>query len=313
VKGTSVLRGLGLVLGSVVLVVAGAYLLIYLYRWEWNRAIVSGLFFLSALVTLSTMVILRSLRTMAERLDQLEAAATREQATRRLIAGLNADRARRHFAWLSDRSSQLSVFIPVLIGAGALLSGVTYLLERVASALAGTTIDRRTARLLAPDLPLGPARTPTRTLRAAAVPPATDPLVPPRRPPETARRRSARWLAVVLAVTALVGVALVLRSSTQSRPEPGSEQGSTALVLRIDQQRTPRPVDEVAEALWIACRARLTRTTDLTAVRLRSDGTVEMVVDQGMGPLRERRFVGCLEDATLDLVSAEVIATRRVR
>ena len=41
---------------GVVLTLAGAYLLIYLSRWEWNRAIILGLFFVAAEVALATSV-----------------------------------------------------------------------------------------------------------------------------------------------------------------------------------------------------------------------------------------------------------------
>jgi hypothetical protein len=311
---TGVLRAIGQLLGAVVLVVSGIYLLLYLYRWEWNRAIVSGIFFLSALITLSTMLILRALRRATEHLDRLSARAVREDTTRTILGQVNGVRAGRHFAWLRNRGSQLSVFIPVLLGAGALLSGVTYLLERMASALASATIDRRTARLLAPDLPLGPPRALPRSTFAPTTVRPHDPLLrsatlPPAAPP----RRVARQVATVVLVVALLGASVaVLRQLTQSRPEPGSTEGSTALVLEIDQKRTPRPVDRVAEALWIACRSRLQRGTELAEARALDESTARIVVSQGMGPLRERRFIGCLQDATLDLVQARVVQTERL-
>jgi hypothetical protein len=35
-------------------------------------------------------------------------------------------------------------------------------------------------------------------------------------------------------------------------------------------------------------------------------------LDEGLGPLRRRRFFGCLEDATLDLTTARVESFRLV-
>jgi hypothetical protein len=311
---TGVLRAIGQLLGAVVLVVSGVYLLLYLYRWEWNRAIVSGIFFLSALITLSTMLILRSLRRATEHLDRLSARAVRDDTTRAILSQVNGARASRHFSWLRNRGSQLSVFIPVLLGAGALLSGVTYLLERTASALASATIDRRTARLLAPDLPLGPPRALPRSTFAPTSDRPRDPLLrsatlPPAPPP---RSRARQVATVVVAAALLAATVAGLRQLTQSRPEPGSTAGSTALILEIDQKRTPRPVDRVAEALWIACRSRLQRGTELTEARVIGRHTARIVVSQGMGPLRERRFVGCLQDATLDLVQARVLQTEHL-
>ena len=49
-------------LAGIVLVLSGAYMMIYLYRWEWNRAIISGVFFVAAEVALATSMILRRLR-----------------------------------------------------------------------------------------------------------------------------------------------------------------------------------------------------------------------------------------------------------
>lgn len=54
---------------------------------------------------------------------------------------------RRPFAWL-DPADRLSVFVPVLLGAGVLLSGVAWLVERIARLAGGSTLDRRLAMRL---------------------------------------------------------------------------------------------------------------------------------------------------------------------
>ena len=41
-------RKFGVALAAVVMAVAGWYVFVYLYRWEWNRAIVAGIIFLAA-------------------------------------------------------------------------------------------------------------------------------------------------------------------------------------------------------------------------------------------------------------------------
>ena len=147
-----VLRFAAMVLTALVLLTAGLYVIVYLYRWEWNRAIIAGLFFLAALVTFSTVLILRRLRGLEERLNDIE--RTRRLA-RTVVAEENDERAARHFEWLRRPPDRLEVFIPVLLGAGVLLSFVAYFMERVAGMIAGPTVDRRTARLLELDLPLG--------------------------------------------------------------------------------------------------------------------------------------------------------------
>ena len=65
-------RFAAMLLTVLLLLTAGLYVLVYLYRWEWNRAIVSGLFFLAALITFSTVLILRRLGGLEERLGDHE-------------------------------------------------------------------------------------------------------------------------------------------------------------------------------------------------------------------------------------------------
>ena len=55
--GARLVRGVGLVLASVVLTVSGVYVIVDLARWEWNRATLSGLVFVAALVVVVAMVV----------------------------------------------------------------------------------------------------------------------------------------------------------------------------------------------------------------------------------------------------------------
>ena len=94
----------------VVLGLSGAYLLIYLYRWEWNRAIISGLFFVAAEVALATSLVVR-------RLDALERAPAPREATPSTLDRLRATPAERPnpFAWLTAAGRQgPGVFVGVL-------------------------------------------------------------------------------------------------------------------------------------------------------------------------------------------------------
>ena len=54
-----VARTLGRLVSLLVLVSSGTYLLVYLYRWEWNRALVAGIFFVAAEVAIAAGAILR--------------------------------------------------------------------------------------------------------------------------------------------------------------------------------------------------------------------------------------------------------------
>ena len=105
---------------------AGAvYMVVSLNRWEWNRALFFGLIVLIAEVGLATGLVLRKLDRIgstahpgAETLDVLR--ATRPPS---------ADR----FAWLKESTGGLNVFITFLVGGGVILSGVAWVVDRVAA------------------------------------------------------------------------------------------------------------------------------------------------------------------------------------
>ena len=69
-------------------------------------------------------------------------------------------------------------------------------------------------------------------------------------------------------------------------------------------------VEEVVEALWIACRSRLPRNVSLVGVDPGAAGRVAVRLDRPTGQFARRRLVGCLEDATIDRVQATVVAVR---
>ncbi len=291
-------RAVGLILrlGTwVVLLVSGAYVLVYLYRWEWNRAFISGLFFLTALVSLTTGMVVRSLQQLSGRIDRLEARTRGIDQTTLTIGRSNAAHASRHFKWLREPPQGFGVFVPLLIGAGALLSALAYVIERLAGAIAGTTVDTVTARLLTPDAGLDPGRTDDE-------------------PGEGPTRRTGRHplgllvqvAAAAVGAAVLIGTIFIIRDATQNRTEPGAEQGTTYVRLDISQRGGAEPAEEIGEALWIACQTRLPHDASIGEITQLDDDTVELIVQQGMGPLGRRRFFGCLEDATLDHVSAHV-------
>jgi hypothetical protein len=68
--------------GVVVLAASGAYVFVYLYRWEWNRAIIAGTFFLATEVALLGSTVLTRLRALDAKLDD---AAHRTDVARRRV------------------------------------------------------------------------------------------------------------------------------------------------------------------------------------------------------------------------------------
>src|SRR5690606_17146393 len=55
---------------------------------------------------------------------------------------------RQHFAWLDPRRGQLNVFITMLVASGVVVSGVAWLIERIAASTSTQGRERRLARRL---------------------------------------------------------------------------------------------------------------------------------------------------------------------
>lgn len=286
-------RSIGFTLAAVILAVSGTYVVIDLARWEWNRAVISALVMVSALIVLVAMILFRQLYRIEQRLDGLERSHG-STAAHDTLRSTNDASARRHFRWLERPPDQLGVFIPVLLGAGVLVSLVAYLIERIAGVFASATLDRRTSRDLAPELPLGPGL----------------PLRPDRVPLTTVRTRHPAVTGVVVVLTLALSLAAVvaLRELTQTRPGEVTSGGSTSMVIDIDQRRQIRPPSVVAEDLWGACRSRLPGDVALTGITQLDDELVRIEFDRSLGRTGRVRIVGCIQDHTLDLVRADVIS-----
>jgi hypothetical protein len=120
------MKTIGWLAGVGTLVASGAYMVVSLNRWEWNRALFYGLILLIAEVALATGLVLKKLGQLsgAPAVDPEIAAAVRDSAP---------DPSAR-FKWLDDTTSgQLSVFITFAVAGGVLLSGIAWLVDRIAS------------------------------------------------------------------------------------------------------------------------------------------------------------------------------------
>jgi hypothetical protein len=285
VSAARVARFVPRLLNIVVLVVSGIYLLVYLYRWEWNRAVISGIFFIAAEIALATSLVLTELRRRT---------TIAETVTARTITDANAAKPPQSFAWLT-RNDRLGVFIPVLLGAGVILSALAYVVERIAGAVVGPTVDQHTARLVRLDLPLQADDDRVVTARSSL--------------PRSRPARAVAWL-VAGAATLLLLVAGVdvLADATQSRlSEQEATTGTTRVVLDVDQKNLQRSDVDLAEALWVVCRSVATPDASLERVRSIGADRVELVIQPAMGELRRRRVFGCFEDAVIDRVAVGVV------
>ena len=157
------LAGIGTLLAGAV------YMVVSLNRWEWNRALFFGLIVLIAEVGLATGLVLR-------RLARLEHIAKRD-ADPAVLQILSETRppTRDRFAWMRESTGQLNVFITFLVGGGVLLSGIAWLVDRVASKTSSPAGEERLARQLYPiSYPSGGLLLDDITVLAQEVPGADD-------------------------------------------------------------------------------------------------------------------------------------------
>ena len=129
---------------AVVMLAAGWYVFVYLHRWEWNRAMLSGIIFLAAEVALLGALVIERLAKVSRRLDEVDRPPANEGVLRRLRE--NAPEPVKPFQWL-DRD-QLNVFVPVLLGAGVVLSALAWVVDRIARLTAAPSMERGLASRL---------------------------------------------------------------------------------------------------------------------------------------------------------------------
>jgi hypothetical protein len=122
---------------------AGGYTVVYLFRWEWHRALLAGVLFLAAELAIATAVLLRAVNRPAR------TTPAADPAPERLLQHIERARPTRdHFAWLRSHD-RMAVFIPILLGAGVLVSAVAFIIERLATSTAQPGMERALARDLA--------------------------------------------------------------------------------------------------------------------------------------------------------------------
>lgn len=206
------------------------------------------------------------------------------------------------FRWLDGddrdhRDNRTYVFVPVLMVTGVLLSGLAWVVQRVASATARPAAERRLAGRLAV---------------LAAPPPDTGLEDLPPVGTEPGRRRRLGRLVAVGGVSAALLVALVvgLAELTQTREEHADGSEATSVLLRVDMRgsaATPERRALAAHQLWERCR-------DSTSVPLRhatlgslDDDLYAGVVHPALTSHDRMRLRGCLEDTGLDKAHLTVV------
>jgi hypothetical protein len=269
---------------------SGAYVLIGLYRWEWHRALVAGVFFLAselALMGLSLGNRLSRLERNVRRLGEDVRAGDLSAAPPYRDAATGPD-----LPWLDvvAHGRERHVFVPILLGSGAIISALAYLIERASASTAGAV--SRTG-----DLPGFEALVPPAHLIGDA---------PTAVPPHTNGRHHAAMIGGLVALAVGATGILVLREQTMSVVEqtvPGS-----AVVVDVDvrSRRWDTPTEQLGATLWAECSSRLGAPFSLEAMTVLDAGSVRYTIVPEPPTLEERRFTGCLQDALLDDVLADV-------
>lgn len=283
-------RRLAYLFGLLAFATAGAYLFVYLFRWEWNRAVMAGLFFIAAEIALVGAAILERIKAVEKRISVIG-----QNDHAELLARLqeNPVPPKKRFAWLSD-GDNLNVFIPFLMGAGLVASGIAWILERVARATAQPVLERGLAMKLAPlALPAG-------GLMGTAAAPAR---------PVTSTRRTLHKQLAALALAVLAGtVGLdVLSDATQTRPDilvPGSE---SLVTLEVRTNGSTRGL-EAALSLWGTCQGTVPNKMTDAGISSAGNGRFTFLLEPALGKNGERRLRGCLTDATIDNIQSSVVA-----
>ncbi len=321
---------------------AATYLVVYLYWWQWQRALICGVLLLVVEVMLFGVVLLGRLARIEERLRdtdrrQRELDARQEDVLARLRQPA-AEREEARFRWLEDPADRTYVFVPVLMVTGVLLSGLAWVVQRIASATSRPAEHRlagRLAVLTAPD-PGGPdnpygaggsylprqsydpysrygpyARYDPDSAYDPYDPDDLDGLPRPGGAPP-GRGRRARVAAVYVTCAALLaGLVVGIAQLTQTREEKENRNEATSVIVRVDirgADMTAARRSLAAQQVWERCR-------DSTSVPLRhatlgdlGDGLFAGTVRPALTEHDRLRLTGCLEDATLERAHLTVVA-----
>jgi hypothetical protein len=291
-------------LGAMV-VATGAYLVVYLARWEWQRALMSGELLLVSLIVLLAVAGAHRLARLDRRLTELLERAERADTApveRVRPAGVPAPAARPYgtpesgvapkFRWLEPDSESYGVFIPVLLGAGIVVTGLAALVERVASWFG------RSGGSVVPEA----LRLPTGGVLAGA---------PDLAVPGPDRRRWIKltaWLAAAAVLVALVIGELAER--TQDRPDdPVGAPASTVIIEASTRGHTgAATVQPLASRLWEYCKGSTRPYIEQGALAPLGGDRFALVVQPALGEHALRRLKGCLQDTVVDRGKFRVIS-----
>ena len=302
------MRRLALGIPLAVGTVCGAYTIIYLVRWEWNRAIIAGLFFVAVELVFIGMVLVDRLRTLEARIDLLAGGGARPRDARdpEVLDAIHesAPPARDHFGWLRDRTGTTSVFLPVLLGAGVLASALAWVVEHVARATLNPVRERRLADSL------GVLRPPAGGLLGST---------PTAMPARVGRRllvATGIGIALVATAVATAGAVDFVADRTQTRPDVIAAGVETEIELELYGELAGRDPERTFAHLWSMCTGpHVFRSRQLPPPEVEHGphGHFWLQIPTHVGDHAMDRLRGCLNDATLDKVRSRVLRVEMAR
>jgi MFS family permease len=296
------MRKIAFVFGSLAAAGAGTYLVVYLYRWQWQRALLCGVLLLVIEVMLLGLVMLGRLTRIEERLRdsdrrQRELAARQEDVLARLREAPKPEPSGARFRWLEEPAERTYVFVPVLMVTGVVLSGLAWVVQRIASATARPAERRLAGRLAVLTAPDPAAHDDLEDL----------PSLDAGRP----RGRTARGAAVGVVGLALLGSLVVgLADLTQTRKEGANESKATSVLVQVDLRGTDMSAERrslAAQQIWERCRDSTSVPLSHAALGDLGDGVFAGVVRPALTDHDQLRLRGCLEDATLERAHLTVV------
>jgi hypothetical protein len=188
---------------------------------------------------------------------------------------------------------RMNVFIPVLLGANIVVSGIAWLVEHLArSAPAkgrGRAIERDLATLA---LPVGGLY----ELPSSGNTPINHDANPGR------MARVLKPLGLLLLASIVVAL-LALALSGRSRPDANTTGLRSNVVITLDT-RNGLDRDLAALSLFEACHT-LIENQRLVELRQLETGRYLIVLEPALGEQARRRFFGCLDDGVLERVHAD--------
>ncbi|WNZ12428.1 hypothetical protein [Streptomyces sp. 11x1] len=286
------MRRLAYLFGGAAVVGASVYFVVYLYRWQWQRAILSGVLLLIVGVLLLGLVLLGRLARIEERIRESD--RRQQDALARLRQTHSGERGDR-FRWLDDPASRTYVFVPVLLITGVVLSGIAWLVQRIASVAARPTAERHLAGQLA--VLTAPDPAPDADLEDTAA-------------PGGGRGRAGRLITVGVGVAVLVSLVVGLADLTQTRKEERNGAEATSVLVRVDMRGVPPSAERQAMAAsqaWERCRNSTSVPLRRTTLGELGDGMFAAVVRPSLTDHDQLRLRGCLEDADVDRAHLTVV------